>query len=121
MVITITDINNNSPQVPNSVTQNSFFEGSAPSTRAILDTGSNGLWSTGYSSATRRRSPTFTTTACVRQSLRLQLLLPGLAGLLADLCQDDTAECDTAPCLNNNTCVEILGSCSCRAGSVTAM
>ena len=59
-VITVTDINNNSPQLPNSVTQNSFFEGSAPSTRAILDTGSNGLWSTGYSSATRRRSPTFT-------------------------------------------------------------
>ena len=44
-----------------------------------------------------------------------------LAWLPADLCQDDTAECDTAPCLNNNTCVEILGSCSCRAGSLTAI
>ena len=34
---------------------------------------------------------------------------------------DDAAECDTAPCLNDATCVEILGSCSCRAGSLTAI
>ena len=48
VVITVTDINDNSPQFPNPVSQISFSEGSTPGTRALLDsaididTGSNG-------------------------------------------------------------------------------
>ena len=48
VVITVTDINDNSPQFPNSVSQISFSEGSTPGTRALLDsaididTGNNG-------------------------------------------------------------------------------
>ena len=48
VVITLTDINDNSPQFPNSVAQISFSEGSTPGTRALLDsaldvdTGNNG-------------------------------------------------------------------------------
>ena len=48
VVITVTDINDNSPQFPNPVSQISFSEGSTPGTRALLDsavdidTGNNG-------------------------------------------------------------------------------
>ena len=48
VVITVTDINDNAPQFPNSVSQISFSEGSTPGTRALLDsaldidTGNNG-------------------------------------------------------------------------------
>ena len=48
VVITVTDINDNAPQFPNSVSQISFSEGSIPGTRALLDsaididTGQNG-------------------------------------------------------------------------------
>ena len=37
VVITVTDINNNSPQLPNSVNQISFSENSNNCTRALLD------------------------------------------------------------------------------------
>ena len=39
-------------------------------------------------------------------------------GYQGHLCQDDIPECDTQPCLNNGTCIELPGSfsCSCQPG-----
>lgn len=35
-----------------------------------------------------------------------------------DLCEEDLNECDSSPCLNNGTCLDVVNGyfCSCRPG-----